>query len=93
MEAELDRLDTFGTTNQTYGQYWEAGPAFQDSFTQSRPYKDLTNTRQVGRRLSTIYAILLLLFAYFKDKYHARMNTLTMQWLIFRKQNWQPSDQ
>lgn len=37
----------YRTTNSTYGTAWQDGSAFQASFSQSTPYKTLTNRRQV----------------------------------------------
>ena len=41
------RRDMYQTTNNTYGQNWQEGGPFPASFTQSTPYKTLTNTRTV----------------------------------------------
>jgi hypothetical protein len=46
METERP-FNPYETTSTDYGTNWPAGNAFQQSFTQSTPYKTLTNTRQV----------------------------------------------
>ncbi len=37
------------TTNTTYGTAWQSADAFDKSFTQTQPYKQLTNRRQVRK--------------------------------------------
>ncbi|KAK2141249.1 hypothetical protein LSH36_1134g01008 [Paralvinella palmiformis] len=46
METERP-FDTYETTNSTYGLTWQQGSTFQKSFSQSTPYRSLTNARRI----------------------------------------------
>ena len=39
--------DMYQTTNSTYGTAWQSGAPFQQSFSQSTPYRTMTNRREV----------------------------------------------